>query len=178
MPCPADTQDLDVYSPCLLDGLFVGITVSLYLRNGTLPVQQVYVGRGYVHVPKEMLVHEVPVTLRFRPTDRVVFIQVEGENVGEGKSLLPVETNQFLVDPQGRRPRRKPQHAGFTFLAAASDQAGNFPRYLLTSFLRVLADSGRNPLQIGEVAGYHTKNSIVEIFFLDKSVSRYINSIK
>src|SRR2546425_906242 len=57
----------------------------------------------------------------------VVLVEVEGHDVGEVETFLPVEPNQLPVDSDRRRAGRKPQNGPFSGIAPTPDQVGHAP---------------------------------------------------
>ncbi len=140
MPVAADSENLQVNAPRILNLLLVQPAVSIKIKRPA--IRDVRVVGFDIDVRKEIVVHEEPVALRVRRTQPHVFIQVERRHLGKVQPLFPVQANQFLVKQQRRTARRHPQHA---------------VRFLADKFRNKTGRSARGGLGIGFDDDAHAK---------------------
>ena len=63
-----------------------------------------------VDVVEQLLAHKAVIRLRRAGFDGVVFVEVEAGHAPKIERLIAVQPNQFLVNADGRRAGRQPQH--------------------------------------------------------------------
>ena len=68
------------------------------------------------------------VALQLLRLHRIVFVEVERDDVLKAQTLLPMHANQFFVHARGSAARRQAQHAVPTFSGTASNHRGDLAR--------------------------------------------------
>ena len=103
-----DAEDLQVDAAVLLDQRVVAMTFSFEVLDH--PVGQMRVVGLYVHLAKEVLVHEVVVALRIVRCHADVLVEVERRDLREIQPQTAVQRDEPPIHRQRRTSRRQPQH--------------------------------------------------------------------
>lgn len=105
----SDAENLKVDAAAVLDFLFVGGAVGRDVGIGQHAGGQVDVFRLDIDVVEEVLVHEVPVGFLVFVGKTTVFVEVEGDDVGEGEAFFLVQADQLGVEGEGVAPVARPR---------------------------------------------------------------------
>jgi hypothetical protein len=140
-------QDLKVDSAGGPDGVLVPLAFGLDLLPWKVAPEDVDIGRQDIQLVEQILPHEPVVGVNTPRVHRVVLVQVEGDHVPEGQSLLLVHPNELPVNSNGRGAGREPEH-GLQALGLAGadhlrDPAGHPDAHLVV----IVHDHGRNSLE-------------------------------
>src|SRR5687767_11700443 len=110
MPGAADAQDLEIDSAGGPDAFLVmpAMRVDLTERHGA--VGQVNVGTRDVDVVEEMHPHELVIALRVGRLQRIVFVEIERDDVREAQVLFVVNADELRVYADRSRSGGKPEH--------------------------------------------------------------------
>src|ERR1700743_849804 len=101
MPVAADAEDLQVDSAGVADGLLVSGAIAIVIfRNRA--VGDVDVFRFRVHMPKQILVHEVGKALGMRRWKAEIFVEIEADDAGKIERLFAMHANEFAVEGEHR----------------------------------------------------------------------------
>ena len=130
----ADTEQLNVNAPQSVNLLLIVGAVGLYFIHGKGSVRDMDVFFFNIDEVEKILLHKADVALLSIGLHRVIFIQVEGDDVVETQSFLPMHAHQFVVHLNGRGTGSQPQHNFFAFLLSLansqSDRLGDMPASL------------------------------------------------
>ena len=109
MAVVAHTQQLQVYAAQAVDKLVVG--GALCVGVGSHAVEHVGVFHFYVHVVKEIVIHEVAVTLLVSGGETEILVQVHGGDLGKAEVAVFAALDELLVCADGSGARGQAQHA-------------------------------------------------------------------
>src|SRR6266699_1431795 len=95
----ANAEQLEVDAACGANRLLVGRAIDTVIAADAA-VRDVDVAREYVDVAKEMLVHEMVITLGMGSTQAEVFVEVESDDAGEIERTGLMEAHEMPVKAQ------------------------------------------------------------------------------
>ena len=136
----ADSQNLNVDATRSRYAGLVIATVVVDPLRGYRAVRHVPAARRNVDVIKQVLTHEPDVTLHVLRLHRIIFVQIERNDVAKRQALFAMQANQFGVDARRSRPGGQTQHTRSTLGLPDADQPGN----LSGNLPRCLAGIGQN----------------------------------
>lgn len=97
VPCPSDSQNLNINASVRFNFLFIILTKFGHLIPFDLSVWNVDVLFQNIDVTKQILPHVIIVRLRVIVANWVVLIKIESDYVFEGKAFLFMKPHQFSV---------------------------------------------------------------------------------
>jgi hypothetical protein len=135
-----DAEDLEVDAAGGRDHRLVGgaVRVDLGLRHRARG--QVGACGVDVHVVEEVGAHEAPVALRVVRRDRVIFVEVEGRDVGEAETRLAMEPHQLGIEADRRGAGGQAEDHTALLGLALPDQRGDLRGHRPGCFLTVRVD--------------------------------------
>jgi hypothetical protein len=74
------------------------VTVLKHFGTGDHTIRHVNIFRWYIDMVEKLNFHEVAVTLRMMRCQPVILVEIERDDVPEGKSLLPIQSNELAVE--------------------------------------------------------------------------------
>ncbi len=77
------------------------VTMLVYLGTRDIASEDVDLRPGDVHLVEEVLIHEQVIALQRIGVHREVFVEVEGNDVGEVESFISVFVDQAFVNTNG-----------------------------------------------------------------------------
>ena len=95
-----------------------------------------------------MLAHEADVALQLVRLHRIVFVEIERDDIRQRQAFLAVQPHQLVVDADRRAARRQAEHALPPLGGALANQIGNLPGHRLVGFRRMRIDANRDALAL------------------------------
>ena len=124
-----EAEQLQVDTARRLDGLLVGRAHGVGV--GVRALGHVRARLVNVHVVEQVLLHEVAVALVVLGVEAAVLVQVERGHVGEADLAGRAVLHEARVQPDGRRTRGQPQHAGRVGVHVGGDTVGRLAAHVL-----------------------------------------------
>ena len=104
-----DAEHLQVDAAPLLDQRIIAAALLLeVLRHA---VRHEAMIRPQVHAREQMLFHEIMIALRILARHAHILIEIERRHLRKIKPDRLMQLHELIVKPDGRAPRREPQHA-------------------------------------------------------------------
>ena len=142
----ADAEDLEIDAADELYRFLVAVALVLGDPARKVPAGDVDIFRSDVELREEVLPHEPMVGVKASRVHREVFVEIEGDHVGEGEPFLPVHPDQLPVGADRRGARGKPEHrpsAGGKILA---NDLRDPARHEAADIVVILHDDGTHAL--------------------------------
>ena len=149
VPASPNAQQHEVNATGFLNLVLVLQAVPLHLIRRQVAARNVNLILGDVDVVEKVFGHKPVIALQARRVNRVVLIQVEGDNVGEIEPLLLVHADQLLIHTDRRRAGRQAEHEVLPDGSPLLDEAGDTARHLVRQLGRVVKDERRDALALG-----------------------------
>ena len=153
MPRPTDAEELKIDPPGLGDLFLVPLAGGGDFPAGNRAVRDMDLAFRDVEMIEQMLAHKAAIAPRVVRRNRVIFIEVEGDDVAKAQAFLAMETRQFLVDKNRRRSRGQSQHHLKTVRLPVADELGDFLRHPRGGQLGLLENDDGNMLPFGGLQG-------------------------
>src|SRR5450432_829358 len=97
MSIRTDTQDLQINTTRINNGLFIFITKSLHFLFGQLTIRNKAIFRIYIDMIKKVFFHETVITLHSAFLYRIIFVQIEGNYIPEAEPLFTMHPDQLGI---------------------------------------------------------------------------------
>ena len=128
MTTTSDSQKLKVDASSVTDPLLEVGAVRFYLGPRHIASRDVNLLRWDVHMVEQIFVHEPVITVDALHRHRIVFIEIEGHDVGKVQPLVSVHTDEFPVNTQGCRSRGQAKDRVPVFTGPRSNQISDSTR--------------------------------------------------
>ena len=148
VPGAADAQELNVDAARLGDLLFVPAAVVVHLLDRQRAIGHVPVAGRDVDQVEQVLAHEADVALQLVRLHRVVFVEVERDDVRERQPFFAVQPHQLVVDADRRAAGRQAQHAIPPLGRPLANQIGNLSGHRLVGLRRMRKHTKRDVLAL------------------------------
>ena len=149
VPGAADAEQLEVDAPGLADGRFVPGALLVHPIARNVASGDVDVLRPDVELGEQILVHEPMVGVEAPGIHRVVLVEVEGHDVGEAESLLPMEADQLTIRADRGGARREAEHGTLARRRLGPHDLGDAGRDAAAELVVVADDDGPDALEGG-----------------------------
>lgn len=133
---PADPENLQIDPARLPDRALVGFTIRRDFPRGNHTIRDMDVFRKDIHMGEEIPIHESSITPGMISAEPFIFIEIERDDIRERQILLPVETDQFRIERQGRASGREPENRMTSFARPPMDQISDPAGQLADGCLR------------------------------------------
>ena len=147
VPCAPYAQNLDIDAANAVDFFFVLPAAFVDLVFGQGAVRNVDVALFDVDKIEQMLVHKPHVALQLLGRHRVVFVEIESDDVFEGKAILLVHPNKLVVDLCRRATRGEAEDTRLAGVGPLPNQLGNLLGDVDASVAGVRKYLARDPFQ-------------------------------
>ena len=146
VPRLADTEQLEVDAAGSNDCALVGSAGSVDFGARRRATEQMHIRGIDIDVREKVLPHESMVRVNAFRRHRPVFIEIEGDNIGEAESLVAMQSYQFTINADRCGAGGKAQHKFAAIGRALANEVGDASRDNARNGLVVVDDDGRDPL--------------------------------
>ena len=148
VPRATYAQDLYVDATHAVDFFFVLPAAFVDIFFGQRAVGNVDVAFGNVEVIEQMLVHKSNIALQLLGRHRVVFVEIEGDDVLEREAVLLVHPYEFIVDFGRRTARGQAKDTRLAGIGPLTNQLGNLLGDVDASIACVRKNLAGDPFQL------------------------------
>src|SRR5687768_7757299 len=97
MPVISYTENLEVYSSCIINLFFIFGTMNLYFILSYFTIRNINICRVYIYMVEQMELHEPVIALKCIFVNWIIFIKIKSDNVLKTKSLYFMQSYKLCI---------------------------------------------------------------------------------
>jgi hypothetical protein len=125
VPRAPDAENLEIDSARRTDSFFVRTTVGINLGLRYAARREVRALWRKIQMVEQVRPHKMPVALRVFRRQRIVLVEIEGDDIGKTESFLAMQPDQLCVKSNGRRTRGQTEHDFPLLVLAPADESSH-----------------------------------------------------